>query len=290
MNNIDYTIWTDGGCAKNPNGKGGYGVVIQDNKNMSVTTYSKGFLSSTNNRMEVRAIIRALEEIPDGVSVVIYSDSKYAVYTFNGEYSKKKNLDLWSIADALIAKKSNVIFEWVKGHADNDNNNLCDELATQAMQQDDSLLAVDDGFVPLPTKESSGKAKANVYKTTTAANTQSMQNTTSGAMNVIIEPMIPDAYTNGDCYEKICKINAKSKPSFSDFAGLKTNGKDFWSLQPFEALQFYFGAFLVSYVESYIDNEKQILSALRWHGRGLTIENAIRKTFVDNEINIKATM
>lgn len=271
MNNVDYTIWTDGGCAKNPNGKGGYGIVIQDNNTNTVTTYYKGFLSSTNNRMEVRAIIRALEEIPDGSSALIYSDSKYAVFTFNGEYKKGKNLDLWEMADKLIKKKGNIIFQLVKGHADNDNNNICDELATKAMKQDDSDLVIDDGFAPLQTKPSKSK-NASV-------------NNNVSSMNVIIEPMIPDAYTNGDCYEKICKINAKEKPSFSDFADLKTGGKDFWSTQPIEALEFYFGKYLSVYIQSYLEDKKQVLSAIRWHGRGLTVENAIRKVLVDTEIN-----
>ena len=275
MNNLDYMIWTDGGCAKNPNGKGGYGVVIQNNNTKTVTTYYEGFVSSTNNRMEVRAIIRALEEIPDGSSALIYSDSKYAVFTFNGEYKKKKNLDLWDIADALIAKKSNIIFQWVKGHADNENNNICDELATKAMKQDDADLIVDIGFVPLPVNESKTKKK-------------SISNDGVSSMNIVIEPMIPDAYTNDGCYEKVCKINAKEKPSFSDFENLKTGGKDFWSMQPIEALEFYFGKYLLTYVQSYLEDEKQMLSAIRWHGRGLTIENAIRKTLVDAEINMNS--
>lgn len=276
MSNLDYTIWTDGGCAENPNGKGGYGIVIQNNATQVVTTIYEGFKSSTNNRMEVRAIIRALEEIPDGCTALIYSDSKYAIFTLNGEYKKKKNLDLWPIAESLLSRKSNVIFEWVKGHADNDNNNICDELATKAQALDDSKLLIDEGFVPLPTKPK----KAKSTKNTNDASSQIV----IGAMKVIIEPMIPDAYVNDDCYSLICAVNAKAKPSFTDFANLKTGGKDFWSIQPIEALEFYFGSYLVSYVKSYFDDEKQMMSAIRWHGRGLTIENAIRKAMVDAEI------
>lgn len=278
MGNLDYTIWTDGGCAENPNGKGGYGIVIQNNATQVVTTIYEGFKSSTNNRMEVRAIIRALEEIPDGCTALIYSDSKYAIFTLNGEYKKKKNLDLWPIAEALLARKSNVVFQWVKGHADNDNNNICDELATKAQALDDDKLLVDEGFVPLPTKPKKAKPTKEGDKDTPTS-------TQIGAMKIVIEPMIPDAYVNDDCYALICSVNAKTKPSFADFANLKTGGKDFWSMQPIEALEFYFGAYLVSYVKSYFEDEKQMMSAIRWHGRGLTIENAIRKAMVDAEIS-----
>lgn len=271
---VDFTIWTDGGCAKNPNGKGGYGVVIENADTKHIETYSQGFLSSTNNRMEVRAIIRALEETPDDTSLLIYSDSKYAVMTFNGNYQKKKNKDLWNIADALIARKKNVMFEWVKGHADNDNNNLCDSMATEAMKSDD--LIVDEGFVTIPVKTAN--------KTTTTSDNDILDNK-NDLTDLYVEPMIPDAIVNKDCYDAICKINATEKPSFHDFSHLRSGGKDFWSMQPIDALTFYFGAYLVSYVSDYFDNdEHKILSAIRWHGRGLTIENAIRKVVVDNVI------
>lgn len=269
MINTDYTIWTDGGCAKNPNGKGGYGVVIKNNIDGNVSTFSEGFKSSTNNRMEVRAIIRALSEIPDNSTALIYSDSKYAVMTFNGEFKKKKNVDLWNIADELLARKNNVIFEWVKGHADNENNNKCDELATEAMKKDEADLIDDVGFVPIEPKEFEPKIKS----------TNSIS-----AMDVVIEPMLPDEYVNDACYSAICAINSLQKPSFSDFANLKSYGFDFWSHQPIEALEFYFGSCVVGYIKDYVDDEKSIASVLRWKGRGLTIENAIRKVLVDNEI------
>lgn len=264
MSNLDYTIWTDGGCAKNPNGKGGYGVVIQNNNTLTVTTHYEGFISSTNNRMEVRAIIRALSEIPDGCSALIYSDSKYAVCTFNGEFRKKKNIDLWEKADELIARKGNIVFQWVKGHADNDNNNLCDELATQAMQQDESKLINDDGFIPIPEKSDN----ANIIS----------------AMDVTIIPIIPNAQINPDCAKLIADMNNNLKPTFSDFLNLKTFGRDFWSQQKLYELAYYAGQCAVDYVKGYFNDEAQILSTLRWYCRGLNIEKAVRKTLVDAEI------
>lgn len=267
MTMLDYTIWTDGGCLSNPNGKGGYGVVIQNNNDGSVQTFSKGFVSSTNNRMEVRAIIRALEEIPDGSSAVIYSDSKYAVNTFNGEYRKKKNTDLWEIADRLISKKGNIIFSWVKGHADNENNNKCDELATEAMHS--IQLDVDTGFVEIPVSDDSVKQPV-------------LSN--NNAMSVEILPMIPNAFVNDACIKQINLINQKDKPTFKDYLDLKVGGRDFWSDKKIDFFKSYFGEYLVFYVLSYFSDEQDGLSALRWYGRGLILERAIRKKLVDLEI------
>jgi len=287
LDTLDYTIWTDGGCAQNPNGKGGYGVVIINNNTSDKETFQQGFLSTTNNRMEVRAIMRALEEIPDGASALIYSDSKYAILTLEGTYRKKKNLDLWAIAEALISKKRNIIFEWTKGHADDENNNLCDEMATAAQNGDDFI--VDDGFVPLATKQSKtpNKALQNAIEgddvSTPVISISSVSSVS--ALNAIIEPMFTDAYVNPDCANKIHEINLKSKPSFSDFSGLRVGGKDFWSVQSFDVLKFYFGAYICNYVISNIADETSAASALRWYGRGLRMEHAIRKIYVDIEIN-----
>ena len=177
---MDYTVWTDGGCVDNPNGKGGYGVVILDNQTNMTKELSEGFLSTTNNRMEVRAIIRALSELPDGASAMIYSDSKYAINVITGVWSRGKNTDLWPIVDTELAKKGHIEFCWVKGHADNENNNRCDELATYAQTKNESEMIPDDGFIPLPKVDKPDKPKKS--KTTKSG---------TNAMFTIIEPMIP---------------------------------------------------------------------------------------------------
>ena len=133
-------IYTDGAAKGNP-GKGGYGIVLLSGKLRK--ELSKGFRLTTNNRMELLAVIVSLEALkkkPE--SVIIYSDSKYVVdavekkWVFGWEktnFNKKKNPDLW-IRFLKIYRQHNVTFKWVKGHSDNAENNRCDFLAVEASE------------------------------------------------------------------------------------------------------------------------------------------------------------
>ena len=97
----DYIIYTDGGCECNPGGRGGYGAVIINNNTGEFTDISGGFRSTTNNRMEVMAVIKALEKIKKDTHVQLFSDSQYVIKTMNGMFRKKKNIDLWKKLDKL---------------------------------------------------------------------------------------------------------------------------------------------------------------------------------------------
>ena len=137
MNEI--TLYTDGAARGNP-GRGGYGaLLIFGNHKKEI---SKGFKHTTNNRMELWAIIAGLEAITKKeIPVTIFSDSKYVVNAINlgwlNTWMKtnfkggKKNADLWKKYHAL-SKNFTIKIVWVKGHADNPYNNRCDELATAA--------------------------------------------------------------------------------------------------------------------------------------------------------------
>ena len=133
-------VYTDGAAKGNP-GKGGYGIVLLSGKLRK--ELSKGFRLTTNNRMELLAVIVSLEALkkkPE--SVIIYSDSKYVVdavekkWVFGWEktnFNKKKNPDLW-IRFLKIYRLHNVTFKWVKGHSENAENNRCDFLAVEASE------------------------------------------------------------------------------------------------------------------------------------------------------------
>ena len=128
-------IYTDGSAKGNP-GKGGYGVVMLFQEHRK--EISEGFRLTTNNRMELLAVIIGLESIKRfNEQVVVFSDSKYVVDTvekkwvFSWEktnFNKKKNPDLW-IRFLKIYRKHRVSFTWVKGHANNVENERCDFLA-----------------------------------------------------------------------------------------------------------------------------------------------------------------
>ncbi|MEO6884366.1 MAG: ribonuclease HI [Bacteroidia bacterium] len=133
-------IYTDGSSRGNP-GPGGYAAILISGSHRK--EISKGFKYTTNNRMELLSVIAALEALKnEKQNVTVYSDSKYVVdavtkgwvFTWQKKnFSGKKNPDLW-MRFLRIFPKHNVQFVWVKGHADNPENNRCDELAVTAAQ------------------------------------------------------------------------------------------------------------------------------------------------------------
>ena len=152
-------IYTDGAARGNPDGPGGYGSVLEyvDTKGeLHVKEISRGYVRTTNNRMELMAVIAGLEALNRPCEVDVYSDSQYVVNAFNqhwvdgwvkkgwkrGKNEPVKNVDLWK--RLLEAKeKHSVTFHWVKGHDGHPQNERCDELATSAADGDD--LIVDEG-------------------------------------------------------------------------------------------------------------------------------------------------
>ena len=146
-------IYTDGSSIGNP-GPGGYGLIMEWVGKNLIKEFSKGFIETTNNRMELLAVIIGLELLKkDGFNVVVFSDSKYVVdavkkkWLFEwkkNNFKKKKNVDLWK-RFLIVYKKHNVKFEWIKGHNNHPQNERCDYLAVEAANS--NKLFVDDGFV-----------------------------------------------------------------------------------------------------------------------------------------------
>ncbi|GHE61618.1 MULTISPECIES: ribonuclease HI [Roseivirga] len=144
------TIYTDGSSRGNP-GPGGYGVVMKFREHRK--EISQGYRKTTNNRMELLAIIVGLEAIKvPNAPVKIYSDSKYVIDSvtkgwlwgwIKKDFKGKKNKDLW-LRFVEIYNKHRVSFQWVKGHAGIPENERCDQLAVQAAEG--SNLLIDEGF------------------------------------------------------------------------------------------------------------------------------------------------
>lgn len=144
------TIYTDGASSGNP-GPGGYGVVLLSGPHRK--EISAGFRKTTNNRMELLAVIAGLETLKNkGETVLVISDSKYVVdavekgWLFGWvkkNFKDKKNPDLWKrFLD--IYKQHQVKFKWVKGHNENPENERCDKMAVAASMEKN--LAVDEGY------------------------------------------------------------------------------------------------------------------------------------------------
>ncbi|MDR3132550.1 MAG: ribonuclease HI [Prevotellaceae bacterium] len=149
--NFEVTVYTDGAASGNP-GPGGYGIILMCNGNQK--ELSGGFAHTTNNRMELMAVIVALEALKyDNCQVHIFTDSSYVVraveegWLARWEYAafkKKKNGDLW-LRFLKIYRKHQVRFHWLKGHAGNPFNERCDRLAVAASRQPD--LPEDKGYL-----------------------------------------------------------------------------------------------------------------------------------------------
>lgn len=145
------TIYTDGAASGNP-GPGGYGVVLESSAGHR-KELSGGFRRTTNNRMELLAVIVGLKELKSTeVAVTVVSDSKYVVDAINKGWLRswvkkgfkdKKNPDLWRLMIPLL-DKYNPTFQWVKGHNNHPQNERCDALAVQASRQ--PSLPADTGY------------------------------------------------------------------------------------------------------------------------------------------------
>ena len=145
-------MYTDGAAKGNP-GKGGYGVVLMSRDGKHRKELSQGYVMTTNNRMELLAVIVGLEALKKfPTQIKIYSDSKYVVdsvdkgWLFGWEkknYAKKKNPDLWK-RFLKIYRQHKVSFQWVKGHANIPENERCDQLAVEAAESGE--LLVDEGY------------------------------------------------------------------------------------------------------------------------------------------------
>ena len=154
-------IYTDGSARGNPDGPGGYGTILSfmDSKGQEhIKELSAGYKKTTNNRMELMAVIVGLEALTRPCEVTLYSDSQYVIKAFNehwidgwvkkgwkrGKNKPVKNVDLWK---RLLAAKEmhQVKFVWVKGHAGHPQNERCDQLATTAADGDNLLTDTVEG-------------------------------------------------------------------------------------------------------------------------------------------------
>ncbi|SFS74860.1 ribonuclease HI [Zhouia amylolytica] len=152
MNNFDVHIYTDGSSRGNP-GPGGYGIVMEWVGKPYKKEFSEGFKRTTNNRMELLAVIEALKKLKKpNLNILVFTDSKYVAdavekkWVFGWEkkgFKDKKNPDLW-IDFLKEYRKHHVRFQWIKGHNNHSQNERCDFLAVEASKKE-SLLT-DHGF------------------------------------------------------------------------------------------------------------------------------------------------
>lgn len=273
-----YTVYTDGGCAVNPGGKGGYAAVIlhEDKEPVEITG---SMVPTTNNRMEIMAVIAGLRALPDNCSALIVSDSQYFINTAAGIWRGSKNPDLWREYFKVAGNKT-LSFRWVRGHNGNRYNERCDELCTYAIQN-------------LPAEQDRGYDPAEYYKVPTEAGTKK-----TGAMTKRIEipkhfkePVIrpeDQKLIKPECTAAIRNILEKDKPSFRDYSSIRTGGMDGWSWTKQDELIRILGENTWDVVAENLGDDKACCTAMRWIARGLPVRSAIRKVYVDQEVSENA--
>lgn len=188
-------IYTDGACSGNP-GKGGAAWLALDEKGKELFSGSNGYRHTTNNRMELKAVIYALyglycyiveNRIETDIKVTVYSDSQMVVETFNKGWSKNKNKDLWDQLDQILSEScgirltlgSIVTFVKVKGHSGNDGNNRVDAMAVKAYKQPNDKLRPDMQYEKI-----AGYAPASGGKDTEDTGTLTIETTQINLINV----------------------------------------------------------------------------------------------------------
>lgn len=152
MNNANVHIYTDGAARGNP-GPGGYGIVMEWVGKPYRKEFSRGFAHTTNNRMELIAVIEALKKLKNpGTAALVFTDSKYVVDAVEKKwvlgwekkaFKDRKNADLWK-EFLKEYRKHNIKFQWIKGHNNHIQNERCDMLAVEASRQPN--LPPDAGF------------------------------------------------------------------------------------------------------------------------------------------------
>jgi cyclic pyranopterin monophosphate synthase len=128
---LSYRLFTDGSCLGNP-GPGGWGAVLRPDGEDDIDL-SGGEAHTTNNRMEMTAVVRGLDETPVGSEVLITSDSSYVINTMTKGWKRKVNQDLWAEMDRAVGERR-VTWQWVKGHAGHPENERADRLAVGAAE------------------------------------------------------------------------------------------------------------------------------------------------------------
>lgn len=131
----EFQVYTDGSCSNTSiYAEGGAAYIILDHEGNFVKEAAKGFVQTTNNRMELLAIISAINSLPRGSAAVVYTDSVYSINTLISETPPKANLDLWRRFHEVLNGIS-VRFSWVKGHSGNYYNEQVDFMAQQERER-----------------------------------------------------------------------------------------------------------------------------------------------------------
>lgn len=292
----DYIIYTDGGCAVNPGGPGGCAAVIIDTSTGEIIEKSEGYVSTTNNRMEMMAMILAFQDLPDRCSVEFCSDSQYLIKTLAGEFRKKKNVDLWKKIDALTKGKE-VSLNWVRGHNGVPENERCDAMCLEAMN--DPNKKDDTGYAERKNMQKEFYEQVDRFIEVEEPKATSKEICIPEEFQgerielLPIQEYCKKYNVNNTCAAAIRNFEM-SRKRFKDYIGLKTGGMDFWSRKKQEELCDILATdrgfteekvdLMCYIITKHLSSEKTRISCLKWYLRGLPLYHCIRREQVAEEV------
>lgn len=225
------------------------------------------------------AVIEAFEHIKKGTSVELHADSKYVLKTIDGQFSRKKNLDLWERLDKAC-EGLELSLCWVPGHRGHYYNERCDQMCTETMNNTNDLI-VDSGYT--------GK-KISTPRTVTGAMSVKIQ-VPKEFLHSKIEKLDVKKYqkkyqVNRICAERLLEFRKEKKPKFKDYMMLQTGGKDNWSAMYLNQMIRHVEneELIIHTIKKYLSDEKAVNAAMRWYMRGLPLKYCIRKVLVDQEV------
>ena len=283
----DLIIFTDGGC-ETPGGKGAYGVVLYHQSSGDTEVFSKAFESTTNNRMELLAVIVALEKIRKPEPIVLYSDSKYVVNTAKDKFGRFANRDLWERFDE-VSRNKNILFIWIQGHNGHRYNELCDQMCTKAMQN--GPYAIDEGYVELLRKKASLE-KAIVENHDLSSIARSKFEEIPEEFEVkpaeqTVKEYSAEYAVHLSCAKQLLYFYQYDFHAAKHYAAIKTGGRDYWSGIRDKEMRLILGEERMNVLEVYLD-EVNAIKAAKWMCRGMTMSDAIKKTLIDAELYKKS--
>ncbi len=278
LKNPDYVAYTDGACWQEKYGtsigRGGYGtIVIQTgSEDFKGVEYSEGYQLTTNNRMELMAVIVALQNVPADSTIRVYSDSQYVIKIMRGENSAHENQDLWDEYNNLIwSKHLDVDPVWVKGHNGNNNNERCDRLAKRACRKE--RLLHDEWY------EEKKTSHALEYEMDIPEKYRE-----NNARLLNREYLINENHVNPKCADAILAFWSYDSPKEEEYGALKVFGSDYWSEYYYDWFAANIEEEVLKIVEEAFDDIDLRERCLRWYMRGLSLYDAINKAAYDFEM------
>lgn len=277
LHNPDYVAYTDGACWKEKYGtsigRGGYGTIIikTGGEDFKGIEYSEGYILTTNNRMELLAVIVALRNVPEGSKVRIYSDSQYVIKIMRDKNDYHQNHDLWREYHNLLWERDlEVDPVWVKGHNGNTNNERCDKLAKRACHSENLLH---DEWYENQQKSYALQTEVEIPEKYKKRNVE--QETR--------ECLISNNHVNEQCADAILEFWSSENPMEDEFGKLKTFGKDYWSEYSYEWFEENCDREILDIIEEEFDDIATRAKCIKWYMRGLSLDEAIIKAAYDFE-------